>query len=80
VSNNLSFPVTTINGREWILLGRLDRVITFRAVSINKKKQRVQESTGHHFDEAIAEGSVKFTSKREWNIKMYKQKSDKKSP
>lgn len=63
-------PTTDIDREEWILLGRLGSKFVFRAQSIMKSKHRVKESpSGHRFDHAIAEGSVKFKPKV-WDLAM----------
>lgn len=52
-------PTTVIDGKEWILLNHIDKIITVRACSIEKNNKRVSEPSGHRFDECKAEGSVK---------------------
>jgi len=69
---NINIPTTDIGGDEWVLLGRFGKKFIFRAESITKANQRVTESpSNHRFDQAVAEGSVKFRPKV-WNISTLK--------
>ncbi len=52
-------PTTIIDGKEWILLNHIDKIMTVRADSIEKNKNRVPDPSGHRMDECKAEGSVK---------------------
>jgi len=56
-------PITTIQGDDWLILSGFDNKVVFRAASIQKRKDRVTDPSGHRMDEAIAEGSVKCKPK-----------------
>ncbi|MDP2666466.1 MAG: hypothetical protein Q8P05_03130 [Candidatus Diapherotrites archaeon] len=61
---DISIPVTEIDGEKWVLLKTvLGEKVVFRAASIEKRNQRVKETSGHRVDEAVGEGSVKCRSK-----------------
>ena len=65
------YSAIKIDGEWWI---RLDhRSISLRAVGIDPK-QRVQEQSGHHFDQVHAEGSIKFKSRDFWIENFDKEK------
>lgn len=52
----------SIDAYRWIILRRLGKVVV-RAVSIEKRKQRLTDTDGHAVDEAFAEGGVKIRPK-----------------
>jgi len=57
--NEATFPIDLYG---WMGLRSLGKVV-IRAVSIEKRKQRVTDTDGHAVDEAFAEGGVKIRPK-----------------
>lgn len=65
----MEVPVDEIKGEKWLILKNvLGKKVVFRADSIEKKKERISDPSGHRMDEAVAEGSVKCKCKY-YNIK-----------
>lgn len=67
MNETVSLPVIKIDDEKWIRI-YFTKSIKFRADAIKKRKERVSEPNGHRFDEATAEGSIKFAPKREWDL------------
>lgn len=73
MSKTVILPVIKIGNENWIRIN-FTKVVKIHAVDIKCKKKRVSEPSGHKFDEAIAEGSVKLTSKKEWDLQQFLSK------
>lgn len=69
----VEIPTTDIEGETWLLLKQIDEVWIFRAAGIEKRKKRAVEPSGHHCDEAHAEGSVKCRP-RSWDLSRFSDK------
>lgn len=60
-------PLVKIDGKLWLLLKDISPAFHFRAVSIDTPVQ-VKDPSDHRLFQARAEGSVKCTSTRAWDI------------
>ena len=67
MANVISLPIIDIDGELWIRVN-FTKSIKMRADGIEKKKKRVKDRNDHRMDEAIAKGSVKFTSNKSWDL------------
>lgn len=56
-------PVKRVNGNDWLILSGLSKKGLLRAVKIDKRKKPVADWDGHHCDEALAEGSIRYNPK-----------------
>ncbi len=56
----VSVPVKIIGDDAWLILGTITHKGIIRAVKIDKRKKQVADWDGHHCDEALAEGSVRY--------------------
>ncbi len=63
-------PLVMIDGKLWLLLRDISPAFHFRAVTIDTPVQ-VKEPSDHRLCQARAEGSVKCTSTRSWDISEY---------
>ncbi|MBI2142362.1 hypothetical protein HYU15_02650 [Candidatus Woesearchaeota archaeon] len=61
-------PIKIVDDDTWLILNNLSGKGLLRAVSINKRKNPVADWDGHHCDEALAQGSVRY-SPRGWKFK-----------
>jgi hypothetical protein len=63
----IDLPLVEIDGRLWILLKDVSKAFHFRATNIDNPKQ-VREPSDHRCFESRAEGSVKCSATRVWDI------------
>jgi hypothetical protein len=66
----ISLPLIRIDNETWILLKGVSRAFNFRASSISSP-HTVQDPSDHRMMQSRAEGSVKCTSTRSWDISKY---------
>ncbi len=64
---SITVPIKIVNDYTWIILGNLSRKGILRAVRINKRNNQVADWDGHHCDEAVAEGSIRYCP-RGWEV------------
>ena len=67
VETHVPVLVKIVNGEPWLVLNSLSNKGLLRAASITKRKNPVHDWDGHHCDEALAEGSIRFNPKR-WQM------------
>lgn len=60
---DIVIPVKIVGGERWLLLNHLSKKGVFRAARIDKRKHQVRDWDGHHCDEAVAEGSIRYRAK-----------------
>ncbi|MBI2574412.1 hypothetical protein HYV82_00840 [Candidatus Woesearchaeota archaeon] len=59
----VTVPVKIVDGEEWLILNHLSSKGLLRAVRVDKRKMQVLDWDGHHCDEAVAEGSIRYRAK-----------------
>ncbi|MBI2574512.1 hypothetical protein HYV82_01365 [Candidatus Woesearchaeota archaeon] len=65
MTRTITVPVKEANGELWLVLNRRG---LFRAVRIDKRKKQVLDWDGHHCDEALADGSVRYCPRGLWDV------------
>lgn len=67
IMDAISIPVKIVNGEKWLVLNMLSDRGLLRAARVNKRKKQVLDWDGHHCDEALVEGSIRFCP-RGWKL------------
>lgn len=69
----IEVPLVRIDGKMWLLLKDISPAFHFRAVNIDSPVP-VKDPSDHRLLQARAEGSVKCTSTRAWDISEFVSK------
>lgn len=75
----ITIPIVELDNKTWILLKHISSSWTFRAMAMDKHPKETHEQKSHHkVFEIKAEGSVRCTPNKQWDILNYQfEKTDK---
>ncbi|MBU2458746.1 MAG: hypothetical protein KKB29_00055 [Nanoarchaeota archaeon] len=65
--NNVSVPIKTIDGENWLSLMNLTSKAKVRSIGMDGKSKRIQDKGKHHCFEINVEGNIRIRPKS-WKI------------